>query len=312
MKENQKPYTLITGANGYIAQHLISKFKQIKRNTVLIDHVPLERKSDAPFYLGEFDSKDILSEIFNKFKIDDVIHLAALKSVPDSFLYPKEYFYTNAIKTLNLYEQVNKKSKKFIFASSAAVYGGTNEEIYSESSKCVPLSPYGRSKLFAERLLKDNQISNNPIVILRFFNIAGLYVTNLKPSGVFNILCDCALQRKAFHVNKSNGNTSLEVIRDYVDIDDIVQAIILACDFDTKQNYNIFNVASGGGISLLTLIEDIEMVSGLHISIRQSENSIHELNRVVGDMNKIMNVLDWHPNHTLLSTIERTLMSMKK
>ena len=225
--------TLITGANGYLGRHLAQQLTGQDGDFIYIDRHDF---STHIFSDGELIKSDLLRHsdldaIFDFFKIEKVVHLAALKSVSDSMVNPQKTIFENVQSTHNLLQASLKHSVKgFVFASSAAVYGspGLNQAL-DESQSTFPTNPYGESKLICEEIAQS-YAKFFPVTVLRFFNLVGSsspenmdrHGENLVPIALRKLRSSQYLEIFGDGFKTKDGYA----IRDFVDVRDAVSAII--------------------------------------------------------------------------------------
>jgi UDP-glucose 4-epimerase len=219
------------------------------------------------FYTADIRDKKTISEIFQSEKADTCIHLAAKISVADSIVNPDETMDINLAGTLNVLEASTKsKVSKFIFASSAAVYGDVSELPISENAPMRPLSPYGKSKMLAEehvfRYEKLKKIQNT--ISLRIFNVYGS--GNVNKSDVVSKFAS-RVSKGLPPIITGDGNHT----RDFVSVDDVVESLLLSIKA-MESNYNsnfsstpVFNIGSGTPTSINELARKMIAISGLDI-----------------------------------------------
>ena len=271
---------IITGANGFIGKNLVKKLLSnnfqsltLLSNTPSIEHKYLSdsdwkfvKDKSLRFYTVDIRDKRTISEIFQNEKADTCIHLAAKISVADSIINPDETMDINVNGTLNVLEASSKsKVNKFIFASSAAVYGDVKELPISENAPMRPLSPYGKSKMFAEDLvMRYDKMKIQNTISLRIFNVYGS--GNASQSDVVSKFA-ARVSRGLPPIIYENGNHT----RDFVSVVDVVDGILLsikAIESNYNANFNsrpVFNIGSGTGTSINELARKMIAISGLDI-----------------------------------------------
>ncbi|MBI0074154.1 UDP-glucose 4-epimerase GalE [Commensalibacter sp. M0357] len=276
---------LVTGGCGYIGSHTCIQLIKQGIDPVIIDNlyngkeIVLDRIKKITgkrprFYQGDIRNKDLLDTIFKENNIKGVIHFAGLKAVGESVRKPLEYYDVNVYGTINLLDAMKKANvKKFIFSSSATVYGTQPIIPYIETMETgEPTQPYGRSKLFIEKILQDLSIADQDwsITILRYFNPVGAHPSGLigeDPQGIPNNLMpyitQVAIGKLASLAVFGNDYETRDgtCIRDFIHVMDLAEGHLAALNFnDTQSGVNIFNLGSGQGNSVLEVIATFENV----------------------------------------------------
>lgn len=276
---------LVTGGCGYIGSHTCIQLIKQGIDPVIIDNlyngkeIVLDRIKKITgkrprFYQGDIRNKDLLDTIFKENNIKGVIHFAGLKAVGESVRKPLEYYDVNVYGTINLLDAMKKANvKKFIFSSSATVYGSQPIIPYIETMETgEPTQPYGRSKLFIEKILQDLSIADQDwsITILRYFNPVGAHPSGLigeDPQGIPNNLMPYITQVAIGKLDSlavfGNDYETRDgtCIRDFIHVMDLAEGHLAALNYnDTQSGVNIFNLGSGQGNSVLEVIATFENV----------------------------------------------------
>lgn len=255
---------LITGGAGFIGSHLAEHFSNCSE-VFILDNLSTGHRSNVSFIdethfiENSITNKHLVQELIKKEKFDIVIHLAAVVSVVETINNPILSQSTNIKGTLNLLEanrQFNDNLKKFIFASSAAVYGNTELLPQEIESFIDPESPYAIEKYTAEQYTKIyNRLYNLPTTNLRFFNIYGPRQDPSSPySGVLSIMQNKFSNNKSFTFFGDGEQT-----RDFVYVKDLVQAVSIVVN-KKEANGRIFNLGNGKQVSLLKIFKEFEML----------------------------------------------------
>ncbi len=295
---------LVTGGAGFIGSTLADKLLKIESNNVIVidnfdDYYSPKLKEKNikhnldnkkyKLYRGDICDKSLLSRIFNESKIDIVVHIAASAGVRPSIDKPLDYVKNNIEGTINILEVMKENNvKKIVFASSSSIYGNCKEEIFSEDLKVTePISPYAATKLACEQFLYTySKLYNIQVVALRFFTVFG---PRQRPDLAIRKFIDLIKENKPIPVY-GDGTT----IRDYTYVDDIVDGIISAMDYNDTQ-YEIINLGGGAPVSLNQMIETIEKVLNKKAKIERLPMQMGDVNKTAADITKAKKLLNYNP-----------------
>lgn len=278
---------LVTGGAGYIGSHTIISLLENNYDVIVLDNLcnssleSIKRvesitQKKVNFYLGDVRDKLLLENIFSEYTIEAVIHFAALKSVGESTSNPLAYYSNNIVGTLGLLETMKQFDvQKMIFSSSATVYGAKNIAPNKETDLIGgTTNPYGTSKYMMELILQDLCKSDPSfsIVALRYFNPTGAHPSGMigeNPNGMPNNLIPYitkVAQKKIqkLHIFGNDYPTKDGTgIRDYIHVSDLALGHVKALDyiFSNNINYEVFNLGTGRGYSVLEVVRMFENVS---------------------------------------------------
>ena len=315
---------LVTGGLGYLGSHAVVELIKQNYGVVILDNLSNSHKKNLKriekitsqklnFYKEDIRHKSTLHKIFKDNNIRGIMHFAGLKSVKESNFKRKEYYDVNVNGTINLINvlnEINNDKKFFIFSSSACVYGNPNFLPYDESHSLKPDNFYGETKLKSELILKETYKNYKDwnIVILRYFNPIGSHHSHLigddplgKPENLMpNIL-------KAVNSNKTNlkifgsdhDTFDGTPVRDFIHVEDLIRGHVLALNFlkeRKKDIYEIFNLGSGNGLSVLQLIRSFEEVNNVKISYEFTKKRKGDLPIYFSSSKKISQMLGWKPS----------------
>lgn len=282
---------LVTGGAGYIGSHTCVELLNEGFEVVVIDNFSNSKSSsldaikkitgkDFKFYEIDYLDKDALNKVFEENKIDAVINFAGFKAVGESVQKPIEYYTNNISGALNLLDVMRKHNvKKFVFSSSATVYGNPEKIPLTEDCKIGgTTNPYGTSKLFIEQILKDIYVSDNSwdIIILRYFNPVGAHESGLigeDPKGIPNNLMPyiakvATKELKELSVFGNDYNTPDGTgVRDYIHVVDLAKGHVLALNKLEKEGKGLFiyNLGTGTGYSVLDLVHAYEKANNVKV-----------------------------------------------
>ena len=314
---------LITGGAGYIGSHVNKQLHKEGYDTVVLDNLQYGHEDAVKW--GEFVKCDLadtkkLDSVFNKFDIDGVMHFAAFTSVAESIEFPDKYFKNNYKNTLNLLDSMrNADVRKFIFSSTAAVYGIPEKIPITENHKLNPINPYGKSKLLVELALKcESQLNGRDFSYsaLRYFNASGAdpdceIGENHNPeTHLIPLVLDVAIgKRENIFIFGDDYNTpDGTCIRDYIHVNDLASAHIKAYEYlDFSENKsNIFNLGNGNGFSVKEVIDVCEKVTDSTISKKIVDRREGDPAILVADSQKVMDLLKFKPKFNDLEKIVQT------
>jgi UDP-glucose 4-epimerase len=305
---------LVTGAGGYIGAHLIQELMQSD-----FEILPLSGRSPAKFsrlnqlgirgVAGDMKDQDFLEKVFSDFKPSVVVHLAGLKSPEESNSKNELYFNNNQKSLENVFNlAIQSNVKVFINASSSAVYGDLDSSSIKETDTGNPSSNYGRIKKFGEEFLSRSNPGSINVCSLRLFNVIGSSSPSLKESAKFHLVPATVTRIKSGLPPIIYGwdlpTTDGTAIRDYVHIKDVTYVIRRLVDFliesvDFSQRNLIFNVGSGHGTSVLKVVQLIQEFLGSDFEVVKRPARSGDPISVVSDIEKISQLLDWKPKHSI-------------
>ncbi|EOL47622.1 UDP-glucose 4-epimerase [Enterococcus phoeniculicola] len=312
---------LVLGGAGYIGSHAVNQLVSKGYDVVVIDNLLTGHKQaihpKARFYEGDVRDKAFVQSVFKKEAIEGVIHFAASSLVGESVEKPLDYFNNNVYGMQILLEVMEEfKVKNIVFSSTAATYGEPEQTPIRETTPTNPKNPYGESKLMMEKMMKwcDNAYGMR-YVALRYFNVAGAKAdssigedhnpeTHLVP-----IILQVALgQREALAIFGDDYDTpDGTCIRDYVHVEDLIAAHILALEYLKAGNEsNVFNLGSNNGYSVKEMLEAAREVTGKEIPANIAPRRAGDPGTLVAASEKAKSVLGWDPQYTSVKDIIKT------
>ena len=280
---------LVTGGTGYIGSHTVVELINNGYDVVVVDNfsnskpIVLDRLKEITgkeikFYELDVCDKDKLRNVFDKEKIDAVIHFAGYKAVGESVSKPLMYYRNNINSALSLLEVMCEYGvKKIVFSSSATVYGDPEELPIRETSRLSTTNPYGTTKLYIEGILKDLYVSDNEwsIAILRYFNPVGAHKSGLigeDPNGIPNNLMPYIVkvangELPNLNIFGDDYNTSDGTgVRDYIHITDLANGHIKAIDYVLEnKGIDYYNLGTGHGYSVLEMVNAFKEVNKVDV-----------------------------------------------
>lgn len=301
----------MTGGAGFIGRHVVKKI--LKDHTVTIFDNFSNSSRDKILSLEECGVKVVKGDITNQNEIDNatkdtdvVIHLAAKISVSESVKNPAETFRVNVEGTRNVLAACEKNHiKRLVVASSAAVYGeGSIGVKLTEESETNPISPYGESKLKMEEMIKEFVLNHDiSCVILRFFNIYGIGQSD-EYAGVITKFIKRITQNKPLEIFGEGIQT-----RDFIAIEDVVDAIDTSI---TNDNSGTYNIASGKAITIKELAEQMILLSGKKLGIQYLPEKNEDIKYSQADITMAKNHLAYSPKFELKEGIQELINNFNK
>ncbi len=292
---------LVTGAAGFIGSNITSKLIELGAEVIGVDNLfngsldnlenVLEHKN-FKFKKGDIRDLNFLLEIFED--IDIIYHEAAFTSVPQSILMPESCNDVNVNGTLNILNAARKMDvEKIIFASSSSVYGDSPELPKREDMNCLPISPYGVSKMTGEAYMQVYyQIYGLKTVSLRYFNVFGPRQKDSTYSGVIAIWLGRLINNKNLIIF-GNGEQS----RDFTYVEDVIQTNILAVEHNIKGE--ILNIAAGSPIKLTDLAKLIlKLTNREDLKITYTDPRPGDILHSFGDISKAKKIINYQPKYT--------------
>jgi UDP-glucose 4-epimerase len=306
---------LVTGGAGYIGSHTAQKLLEADYEVVALDNLTNGYQKllspEVEFIEGDTRDVELLTRIFKSKKIEAVIHFAALKNVSESILNPIEYYDNNYVGSLRLIEQACRHQvPNFIFSSTAAVYKDPGLQLVDEKSAVAPITPYGKSKLMVEVLLKELPQLNS--ISLRYFNVAGACSkgqrgeVNLAPSTLIKIVSECAVgKRDSVQIYGNDFNTVDGTgVRDYIHVEDLADLHVESLKYlQQGGKTQTFNCGYSSGYSVREVLKTVEEVCGKKLNVIESPRRKGDLAQVVADTTLIQKTLHWKPRFNSLQEI---------
>lgn len=296
---------LVTGGAGFIGSHLVDALIKKGHNVVVIDNLSTGKRKnlnqDATFYNTDISSRDEIFKILSKEKPEIIYHCAAQIDVRKSVEDPVFDAHVNILGSLNIFESVKKSGiEKIIFSSTGgAIYGNTTVIPSHEELKPEPISPYGIAKLVVEKYLYYYyKIFHIPYIILRYANVYGPRQNNEGEAGVISIFCDKILNNQIPKIFGDGSQT-----RDFVYIDDVVSANLLALE---ANKVGIYNVGTGRETDVNQIAELLKKVSKTKKEFMHIAPKSGELPRSSLDSKKIQRELGWKPTIGIQQGIKKT------
>lgn len=309
---------LVCGGAGYIGSHMVYELINRNYDVCVVDNLETGYEEaiheKAIFYNGDIRDKVLMNKIFTENKIDAVIHFAASSIVGESVEKPLKYYENNVHATQKLLEaMIENDVKNIVFSSTAAVFGETDEIPIVESTNKTPTNPYGETKLAMEKMIQWTSEANAlNYVSLRYFNVAGAHHSGVigeahcPETHLIPLILQVPLKKreKIYIFGDDYPTRDGTCIRDYIHVEDLVQAHILAMNHLINGGENkVYNLGNGEGFSVKEIIEAAREVTGLPIEAEVSERRAGDPAVLIASSNRIKEELGWEPIYQSIEAI---------
>ncbi|MES2375023.1 MAG: UDP-glucose 4-epimerase GalE [Bacteroidota bacterium] len=320
-------HILVTGGTGYIGSHTVVALQQEGYEVTIVDNLSnsnvsvldqiagITGKRPAYFNFDLCNEQEVSAFINGHPEISDVIHFAAYKAVGESVQFPLKYYRNNLYALINLLSALDSRPVNFVFSSSCTVYGQPDNLPVNETAPIKTAeSPYGNTKQVAEEILSDLCTANPDykVISLRYFNPVGAHKSTRigeLPMGIPQNLVPFITQsaigkRGAITVYGDDYNTpDGSCIRDYIHVVDLAKAHIAALkrlkQGESRPAYEVFNVGTGKGTSVLEMIRTFETVTGTNLNYGIGPRRQGDIEQVWGDVTKAESLLNWRAEYNL-------------
>ncbi|MGD8894815.1 MAG: UDP-glucose 4-epimerase GalE [Acidobacteriota bacterium] len=316
---------LVTGGAGYIGSAFVEQLLASGGDVVVLDDLSRGHRGavdpDATFYEGRTGDRALVARIAREHGVDACVHFAALAYVGESMTEPARYYDNNFTQAQVLCEALLEAGvKRIVFSSTCATYGVPQEIPIPETHPQQPISPYGWSKLFVERMLEDfDRAYGLGFVALRYFNAAGATTRRGEDHDPETHLIPLALgaaagRRPRLAVFGTDYPTpDGTAIRDYIHIEDLGEAHLLALSHLREGGDSKYlNLGNGTGYSVLEVIEATRKVTGLDVPFENAPRREGDPARLVGDARRAREILGWAPKRPALEEIIRSAWEWQK
>ncbi|RKD76170.1 UDP-galactose 4-epimerase [Sinobaca qinghaiensis] len=309
---------LVAGGAGYIGSHAVRQLIDRGERVVVLDALLTGHKASIPeaavFYEGDLRDRELVERVFTEEDIEHVMMFAAFSLVGESTEKPLAYYDNNVHGTQVLLEAMAAHGvSSIVFSSTAAVYGEPAYTPIEESADTKPESPYGETKLAMEKMMKwCEKAYGIRYVSLRYFNVGGarengeIGEDHNPETHLIPIILQTALgQREHITIFGEDYPTpDGTCIRDYVHVEDLIEAHILALDYLKRgEKSNVFNLGSSAGFSVKQMIEAARKITGCAIPVRVGERRSGDPAQLVASSNRAKDILGWNPQRTTIDKI---------
>ncbi|MFC4709958.1 UDP-glucose 4-epimerase GalE [Enterococcus eurekensis] len=312
---------LVTGGLGFIGSHTVVELIENSHTVVIVDnlinskievlsHLETLVKQSIPFYQIDLTDEEALTQVFEENKFDGIIHFAGLKSVGESVEKPIEYYLNNLVSTMVVIKLAQEFSVgKFVFSSSATVYGDQDSPLRETLDLKETTSPYGETKTMGERILKDIAKINPKLAIsiLRYFNPVGAHPSGLigeNPNGIPNNLMPYITKvakgdLKQLDIFGDDYDTIDGTgVRDYIHVVDLAKGHVAALEL-VESGVHTYNLGSGKGTSVLEIIIIFQKVNSVKIPYKIVRRRSGDIATCFADVTKVNDELGWKTTLTI-------------
>ena len=309
---------LVTGGAGYIGSHAVKQLVEAGHRVVTIDNLFRGHRQavhpQAAFHKVDLADTRTLADVLRQHEVGCVMHFAALAYVGESVTDPLTYYDNNTAGAISLLRAMHQVGvKRLVFSSTCATYGEPETTPLVETMPQEPINPYGWSKLFVERILKDYAAADREFahVALRYFNVAGaaadgsLGEDHDPETHLIPVLLLAALGRreKVTVFGTDYATPDGTCIRDYIHVEDLCAAHITAMEALEAGDRRVYNLGIGRGYSVREVVESAKRVTGIEIPIEYGPRRPGDPAILYADSRKIQGELSWSPRYTEIDEI---------
>ncbi len=309
---------LVTGGAGYIGSHMVLELLARGDKVIVLDNLSTGFRTNiakgVKLIVGDVGNEALVVKTLRQHDIEAVIHFAGSIVVPDSVSDPLGYYFNNTVNSRALLAACIKAGvKRFIFSSTAAVYGNPESVPVMEDARLAPISPYGSSKLMTETMLRDTSFAHDfRYVALRYFNVAGA-----DPEGrtgqstalathLIKVACEAAIGKRArldiFGTDYPTPDGTC--IRDYIHVSDLARAHACALTYLANGGDSLIaNCGYGHGYSVREVIDSVKRVSGVDFKVREVPRRAGDPASLMAGTDRVRSVLGWTPELDKLDEI---------
>ena len=315
-----KDTVLVTGGAGYIGSHVVLQLRARNESVVVVDDLSTgfrQAVGDTPLVVGDVGDRALLERVLAEHRVGTVMHFAAKTIVPESVREPLRYYGNNTAATRNLLEACMRSgARRFVFSSTAAVYGIPAGGVAREDMPLAPINPYGTSKLMSEWILRDlAAVSDFRYVSLRYFNVAGsdpqcrIGQATAKATLLVKVACEAVVGKRP-HVaiyGTDYDTPDGTGIRDYIHVEDLARAHLCALDYLRSGGASqVLNCGYGHGYSVREVLASVNRVAGRSIPVIEEPRREGDPDRLVAAAGRVRSVLGWEPRLDDLDAIVRS------
>ena len=318
---------LVTGGAGYIGSHMVHALVDAGESVVVIDNLStgfsVFLPEGVPLFIGDAGDENLVAGVIAQHGIESIIHFAGSVVVPDSVRDPLGYYRNNFMTARNLLNVAVKRGiSRFIFSSTAAVYGNPDQVPVPEQAPTRPASPYGSSKLMTEIMLHDVASAHGMnYVVLRYFNVAGsdpggrIGQSTINGTLLTKVACEVAVGKRP---QVSIFGTDYETpdgtgVRDYIHVEDLAAAHLKALDYMRRGGASTtLNCGYGHGYSVREVIAMVDRLNGRPLRTIEEPRRAGDPPSLIARAERVRQVLGWSPRHDNLESIVRSQLEWER
>lgn len=315
---------LVTGGAGYIGSHMVYALADAGEDVVVLDNLTTgfwwAIAPQAKLVEGDIGDEALVAELARDHKFDAIIHFAGSIVVPESVADPLSYYLNNTVKTRSLIAAAVKAGiPRFVFSSTAAVYGNPERVPVEENAVLAPISPYGSSKLMSEWMLRDSHAAYGlQYVALRYFNVAGADPkgrtgqSTPRATHLIKVACQTVLgEREQMDIFGNDYDTpDGTCLRDYIHVSDLAQAHLDALKHLRHGGASgAYNCGYGQGYSVLDIVKAVEKAAGKPVNARMAPRRAGDPAAIVAASSKIKQEMGWTPQHQNIDRIVESALA---
>jgi UDP-glucose 4-epimerase len=318
---------LVTGGAGYIGSQIAYRLADLNHATVILDDLSTGFReavpADVPLVVGSIEDSDLVRRLLREHRVEAVMHLAGSSVVEESMRDPIGYLRNNASATIDLLQAcIAENVRRFIFSSSASVYGSASTGAIKEDAPKLPINPYGRSKLIAEMAIETlSEVAKLDFIVLRYFNVAGADPDlrtghrGKNATTLVHVASEVATGRRPYlPIHGSDYPTNDGTcIRDFIHVWDIAELHVLALEHMLRGGPSaVLNCGYGRGFSVLDVVRAFERVLGAELRTRFEPRRIGDPAIVFSDATLARELLRWTPRFDSIDAIIQSAVEWQR
>ncbi|MGH8179151.1 MAG: UDP-glucose 4-epimerase GalE [Steroidobacter sp.] len=317
---------LVTGGAGYIGSHVVRQLGERNEKVVVLDNLSTGFRSavlHGSLVVGDTGDRELVRQLLHEHGVETVMHFAAHTIVPESVSNPLKYYANNTCSTRSLLQCCQEAGvRRFVFSSTAAVYGTPSSGVAAEDSPTQPINPYGTSKLMSEWMLRDLAAATDlRYIALRYFNVAGsdpdgrIGQSTINATLLTKVACEVAVGKRP-HVSIFGTDYPTPDgtgVRDYIHVEDLASAHVKALDYLRRQGESAtLNCGYGHGYSVREVISMLNRVNGRALTTVEGPRRAGDPPTLVAQAQRVREVLGWAPHYDNLEEIVRSQLEWER